>query len=81
MATLYRNADDTRRYVVHQRLGGEWDVDTWTGLNECSIFSNEAGDAFRTKAEAKAWAVATEGGPLVSLSARTHPDYTSGWAK
>lgn len=85
MATLYRNRDDTKRYVVHQRLSstprgrGEWDVDVWTYPGfDVWTFSSQVGDAFKTKVDARAWAQ-REGGVLTPLSAKTHPEYTSGW--
>lgn len=79
--TVYRNADDTRRYVVHHRLGGEWDVDVWVSRFECRTYSADAGDAFPTKADARRWAASDAGSALVSLPASTHPEVTSRWTR
>lgn len=84
--TVYRDAKDTVRINVYERaprpgrLRGEWDVDVWTAHDIVSTYSAAAGDAFPTKAEARAWA---EGryGKLTSLSATTHPEVTSHWRK
>jgi hypothetical protein len=78
--TVYRNARDTVRYVVHTRIDGSWDVDVWTGPTTMTTYSAEAGDAFRTRREARAWAENAAGGKLVPLSARTHPEVTSRWS-
>lgn len=82
--TVYRNAQDTRRYRLYQRIPlpgrtrGEWDVDVFT---PGTIYSYAAttGDAFATRAAARAWAEENAGGKLISLPASTHPEVTSHW--
>lgn len=84
--TVYRNARDSVRIVVRERqprpgmLRGEWDVDVWTSPNAVASYAAEAGDAFATKREARAWAEA-QYGKLTPLSATTHPEVTSHWRK
>jgi hypothetical protein len=83
--TVYRNARDSVRIVVHERLPrpgalrGEWDVAVWTSSSVVHSYS-EDGDAFATKREARAWAEA-QYGKLTPLSAMTHPEVTSHWRK
>lgn len=76
--TVYRNARDTVRVVVHRRDSGEWDTDTWYSPSHVATYSSVAGDAFRAKAEARAWAEA-QYGKLTPLPASTHPEVTSHW--
>lgn len=68
---VYRNKPDTKRVKIFKVCDDDnnklfyWDVDIWDGPNSVRTYS-ECGDCFRTKKEAKIYAV-EECGELVSL--------------
>ena len=64
---VYRNDDDSLRVRVFRRENGRWDYDVFDPFRDMETFSVEAGDDFRTKREALAWASRTHG-PLYPIT-------------
>jgi hypothetical protein len=58
---IYRNATDTVRVRVFQRETGRWDYDVFTCGGFKETWSEGAGDNFRRKVDALAWAKLVEG--------------------
>lgn len=64
---VYCNDDDSLRVRVFRRESGRWDYDVFYPSGKVATFSEDAGDDFRTKRDALAWAD-DEHGPLHSVT-------------